>query len=59
MQKAGCPQCQKDVAMGSHPIIRKVVRCDGCGAELEIMWLDPIELDCPLIDDDSDEFDVF
>ena len=33
----------------------KVVRCDGCGAELEIVWLDPIGLDLPVIDDDSDE----
>ena len=60
MQKAECPQCEKDVAVGSHPTIGKVVRCDGCGAELEIVWLDPIELDWPLIDDDdSGEFDDF
>ena len=51
---------KKDVAIGSHPVLGKVIRCDGCGAELEIVWLDPIELDWPLIDDDdSDEFDDF
>jgi len=55
MQKAKCPQCQQDVSIGSHPAIGKVVRCDGCGAELEIVWLDPIGLDLPVIDDDSDE----
>jgi len=60
MQKVECPQCEKDVAVGSHPVLGKVIRCDGCGAELEIVWLDPIELDWPLIDDDdSDEFDDF
>ena len=58
MQKAECPQCEKEVSVGSHLTIGKVVRCDGCGAELEIVWLDPIELDCPFIeDDDFDEFD--
>ena len=60
MQKAECPQCEKDVAVGSHPAIGKVVRCDGCRVELEIVQLDPIELDWPLIDDDgSGEFDDY
>jgi len=59
MQKAECPQCETDVSVGSHPTIGKIVRCDGCGAELEIVWLDPIELDWPIIDDDSDEIDDF
>ena len=61
MQKAECPQCEKDVSVGSHPSIGKIVHCDGCGAELEIVQLDPIELDWPLIDDDddSDEIDDF
>ena len=59
MQKVKCPQCKKDVSVSSHPTVGKVIRCDVCGAELEIVWLDPIELDCPIIDDDSDEFDDF
>ena len=58
MQKAECPQCEKDVAVGSHPVISEVINCERCGAEFEIVWLDPIEMDLPLIDDgDSDEFD--
>jgi len=57
MQKAECPQCEKGVEVGSHPTIGKAVRCGGCGAELEIVWLDPIELDWPIIDDDSDEYE--
>ena len=45
MQKAECPQCGKEVVVGSHPNIGKIIHCEGCGAELEIVWLDPIELD--------------
>ena len=56
MKKKVCPQCEKDMSVGSHPTIGEVVCCDGCGAELEIVWLDPIRLDCPIIDDDSDEY---
>jgi hypothetical protein len=37
MQKSECSQCEKDVAVGSHPAIGKVVRCDGYGVELEIV----------------------
>jgi len=58
MQKAEYPQCEKDVVVCSHPTFGKVVHCDGCRAELEIVWLDPVAVDWPLIDDDDfDEFD--
>ncbi len=59
MQKAECPQCGKDIAVGSHPTIGKIFQCEGCGAELEVVWLEPVELDWPLIDDDDDDFDDF
>ena len=59
MQKAECPQCEKEVDVGSHPTIGKVVRCGGCGAELEIVWLDPVEVDWPIIDDDSGGYEVY
>jgi len=36
----------------------KRVVCPVCRAELEIVWLDPIELDWPY-DDDEDEYDEY
>jgi lysine biosynthesis protein LysW len=32
-----------------------LLTCAECGAELELVWLDPLELDWPFIDDDWDE----
>lgn len=54
MNTAECPQCGNDVAVGTQPKIGKLVVCKECGAELEIVWLDPLELDWPL---DEDEFE--
>ena len=41
MQKAECPQCEREAEVGSHPAIGKMVRCGKCGVELGIGWLDP------------------
>ena len=57
MQKAECPQCGKLVAVGSHPTMGKPIDCESCGAELEVVWLDPLELDWQLFDEDEDADD--
>jgi lysine biosynthesis protein LysW len=45
------------VNVGSQPRVGKQVVCETCGAELEVVWLDPIELDYPMMDfDDFEEF---
>jgi alpha-aminoadipate carrier protein LysW len=54
MQSAECPQCGSEVSVGSQPRIGKLVECKSCGAELEVVWLDPLELDWPMMDDDDD-----
>ncbi|BBB49101.1 hypothetical protein [Pelolinea submarina] len=54
MQSAECPQCGSEVSVGSQPRIGKLVECKSCGAELEVVWLDPLELDWPMMDDDED-----
>ena len=56
MQSAECPQCGSDVPVGSQPRIGKMIECKSCGAELEVVWLDPLELDWPMLEDD-DELD--
>ena len=57
MQSAECPQCGSEVSVGSQPRIGKLVECKGCGAELEVVWLDPLELDWPMMDDDDEDYD--
>jgi alpha-aminoadipate carrier protein LysW len=57
MQNAECPQCGSEVSVGSQPRIGKLVECKNCGAELEVVWLDPLELDWPMMDEDEDDFD--
>jgi len=55
MQSAECPQCGVEVSVGSQPKLGKLVACKECGAELEVVWLDPLELDWPIDEDEYDE----
>lgn len=55
MHSAECPQCGNDVPVGSQPKLGKVVVCKECGADLEIVWLDPLELDWPLDEEEYEE----
>ena len=55
MQNAECPQCGNEVSIGTQPKLGKMVGCKECGAELEIVWLDPLELDWPLDEDEYEE----
>jgi lysine biosynthesis protein LysW len=58
MTKADCPSCEAKVNVGSSPKMGKRVVCPVCHTELEIVWLDPVELDWPY-DDDEDEYDEY
>ena len=58
MQSAECPQCGVEVSVGSQPKLGKLVVCKECGAELEVVWLDPLELDWPIDEDEIDEEEV-
>jgi alpha-aminoadipate carrier protein LysW len=55
MQSAECPQCGVEVSVGSQPKLGKLVVCKECGADLEVVWLDPLELDWPIDEDEIDE----
>jgi lysine biosynthesis protein LysW len=37
----------------------KPLECEDCGAELEVVWLDPLELDWRMLEEDLDDFDDF
>jgi alpha-aminoadipate carrier protein LysW len=55
MEVANCIGCNTEIRFRQSPKIGMLVSCDECGAELEVVWLDPLELDWPFIDDDWDE----
>ena len=55
MEIADCLSCDEEIRIPRSPKIGMLVTCADCGAEFEVVWLDPLELDWPFIDDDWDE----
>lgn len=56
MVTANCPDCDQKVTLGSNPQEGQKVMCSNCGANLEVVSLDPVELswDTGEFDDDWD-----
>lgn len=53
-----CPECDADVHVDMDTDKGELVSCEECGTELEIVGLDPVELDIVeegSFDDDEDE----
>ncbi|MGI8788844.1 MAG: hypothetical protein ACR2HG_13915 [Pyrinomonadaceae bacterium] len=62
MPTTACPECSEDVYVDADSEQGDVVTCDECGTDLEIVGLDPVELDIHEEDgddfkDESDEFE--
>ena len=56
-----CPECDADVHVDTDTDKGESVSCEECGTELEVVGLDPVELDIAEEDDldeddDEDEF---
>jgi alpha-aminoadipate carrier protein LysW len=45
MPTSVCPECSEDVYVDADSEQGDIISCDECGTELEIVGLDPIELD--------------
>lgn len=45
MPKGTCPDCDGDVQLAPDAATNDIVECEDCGSDLEIVGLDPIELD--------------
>ena len=45
MPTTACPECSEDVYVDADSEQGDVISCDECGTELEVVGLDPIELD--------------
>ena len=61
MPTGTCPECDADVHVDVDVDKGEMVNCDECGIKLEVVGLDPVELDVVLDedlddDDDDDEF---
>jgi lysine biosynthesis protein LysW len=61
MAAAECPSCGSAIEVGRKPHMGQKVRCFDCDTRLEIVWLEPLELDWPAEEyegfDDEDELD--
>ncbi len=61
MPTTACPECSEDVYVDADSEQGDIISCDECGTELEIVGLDPIEVDAyeEGTKDDTDEEEEF
>ena len=52
-----CPECSEDVYVDAESEQGDVVTCEECGSELEVVGLDPLEVDLHESDDSDDNLD--
>ena len=57
-EKADCPECEAEVRV-EDPERGNIVDCEECGASLEIMATNPLELELQEEDDDDDDEDDY
>ncbi len=53
MPTGSCPECEADVHVDIDSDKGDVVTCDECATQLEVVGLDPVELD--IAEDDGDD----
>ncbi len=63
MPAAACPECEEKVYVDAESEQGDVVSCEECGVDLEVVGLDPVELDLyekkTSSRNDPDSFDAF
>ncbi|MGB7925770.1 MAG: hypothetical protein WCF57_21205 [Pyrinomonadaceae bacterium] len=60
MPTGTCPECDADVHVDTDADKGDMVSCEECGTDLEVVGLDPVELDVveeEVFDDDEEEED--
>lgn len=55
MPTTTCPECSEEVYVDADSEQGDVISCDECGTDLEVVGLDPIEVD--VHDEDKDDYD--
>jgi len=54
MPRGTCPECDAEVQVDEDTDKGDVVECSDCGTQLEVVGLDPIELDVAVEEEDED-----
>jgi alpha-aminoadipate carrier protein LysW len=54
---ASCPECSEKVYVDADSEQGDVVTCDECGSDLEVVGLDPVELDLYVDKGEKDDYD--
>lgn len=50
-----CPECEADLTL-NNPIVGEIVPCSECGVDLEVVALDPLQLElAPEVEEDWGE----
>ncbi len=61
MPATACPECEEKVFVDAESEQGDIVTCEECGSDLEVVGLDPIELDLcvekDVLKDSDDEFE--
>ena len=57
MPRAICPDCDEEVIFATKPRLGQIVYCQACDARLEVVEVDPLELDWALGADDEELLD--
>ncbi len=59
MPTGTCPECEADVHVATDTDKGDIMACDECGTELEVVGLDPVELDIVEDEDAEEEEDEY
>ena len=54
MPRGTCPECDADVQVDEDTDKGDVVECDDCATQLEVVGLDPIELDIAVVEEEEE-----
>ncbi|MFL6275696.1 MAG: lysine biosynthesis protein LysW [Blastocatellia bacterium] len=57
MPRGTCPECEAEVQVDEDTDKGDTVECDDCGTKLEVVGLDPIELDVAAVEEEEEEWD--
>ena len=52
-----CPECEAAIDDEGFEDIGEIISCPECGVELEVISIDPVELDIAFDDEDDDEYE--
>lgn len=55
MPYAICPECDEDIYIRHMPKLGDIVYCPSCETRLEVVNLNPLELDWPWEEDEEEE----